>query len=105
VTFWSSMGPFNAGCWAAGCVGADCCAAIVLVVCFSLCVCCCCHVGCLLLIAGGVLVVFCSCSLLLPCGVSPAYCRREWGKNGGTKNKQTKNMHPVGEANADVKGC
>jgi hypothetical protein len=69
MTFWSSMGPFNVEWWAAGCVGADCCAVIVLIVFVY------CHVECFLPISGRVLIVLvfvhfcCHVGCLLPIAV------------------------------------
>jgi hypothetical protein len=102
VTFWSFMGPSNVGWWAAGCVGIDCCAVVVLIVLvYGQC---CCHVGCLLPIAGGVLIVLvlvhCCCHVgcLLPIAGGDRV-KKQGEKNPG------KISIPVGEANADEKGC
>jgi hypothetical protein len=93
---------FQCGVAGAGCVGADCCAVIVLIV--FVC-CCCCHVGCLLPIAGGGLIVLilvhCCCQVgcLLPIAGGDQGKNKQ--KNG--ENKQTST--PVREADADEKGC
>jgi hypothetical protein len=87
--------------------------------CFDYCHCCC-HFGCLLL-AGGVLIdcfclFFLFLLLLLPFGMSPAtgkvlivclFCGGKQGeKHTHKKNTQKNNTCiPVGEADADVKGC
>jgi hypothetical protein len=66
---------------AAGCLGANCFTVIVLIV-F---VCCCCHVGCLLPIAGGVLIVM----ILVHCVVAMwgVSCLLQEGIRG--ENKQS----------------
>jgi hypothetical protein len=98
------MGPSNVGWWAAGCVGADCHAdgegrsdGFSLLLCwlflFLFIVVSMCGVSCSL--QDGRWLFFYSCSLLLPCRVSPAYCGRGSGEKTNkqkTEKKEKKDM-------------
>jgi hypothetical protein len=98
VTFWSSMRPSSAGWQAAGFVGTDCCAVVALIV-FIYCSCC---VGCLLPIAGGLLIVLIlvHCCCHVGCLLSIA-----GGDQGKKKEKKTKKQQKRREADADEKRC